>query len=89
MLINYPQAHQQLSAHAIHHFSETEFNKNIECLVQNSMAIAHTSKDHYRSEIMRLCTEVWCVCVLQVISITPSILINFRSSTSRMSCMLL
>ena len=63
MLINYPQAHQQLSAHAIHHFSETEFNKNIECLVQNSMAIAHTSKDHYRSEIMRLCTEVWCVCV--------------------------
>jgi len=45
-------------------------DQHIDAIVQNSMAVAHVSRDKYREVILRLCTEVgvaescdqWCDC---------------------------
>ena len=53
----YSQVHRQL-APTSRYFIGPKLDQHIDAVVQNSMAVAHVSRDKYREVILRLCSEV-------------------------------
>ena len=51
------QAHRQLAPSSRYSIGQ-EFDKHIDAIAQNSMAVAHVSRDQYREVILKLCSEV-------------------------------
>ena len=51
------QAHRQLAPSTRYSIGQ-DFDKHIDAIAQNSMAVAHVSRDQYREVILKLCSEV-------------------------------
>ena len=56
-LLNFIQVQRQLAPDS-RYFIGPDLDQNINAVMQNSMAVAHVSRDYYREAILGLSTEV-------------------------------
>ena len=53
----FSQVHRQLAPDS-RYFIGSDLDKHLDAILQNSMAVAHVSRERYREAILRLCSEV-------------------------------
>ena len=61
MATNIMEVQRQLAPDS-RYFIGPELDTHLDAIMQNSMAVAHVSRDHHRETILGLCDEVGMVC---------------------------